>query len=139
MGASEARAKLVADSQFGGGSTSWAPATWYVGLSKTAPNADGSGFTEPVGASYARVAVTNNATNWLAAITSNGAAVKSNGAKITFPNPTGEWGVMAYVGLFTASSGGTPQYSNPLDAAITVKAGNSPVEFDIGQLALSFS
>jgi hypothetical protein len=136
MGAHDARERTIADSQFGGGSTTWAPATWYLGLSTTAPNDDGTGFTEPTGGSYARVAVTNNSTNFPAASTVSGITTKANGAKFTFTDPTGNWGQIGWYGWFTASSGGTPQYSNPLDAPITVRNGNTPVEFDIGQLVM---
>lgn len=136
MGAHDSRERQIADSQFGGGATTWAPATWYLGLSLTAPNEDGSSFTEPVGGSYARVAVTNNATNFPAATTVGGITTKANGAKFTFVNPTGTWGAISYYGWFTALSGGTPEYSNPLDAAITVRNGNTPVEFDIAQLVM---
>lgn len=138
MGAHDSRERAIADSQLGGGATSWAPATWYVGQSTTQPNEDGSGFTEPVGNGYARVAVTNNATNWPAATTVGGVTSKANGAKITHPNPTGPWGQLIYWGLFTTASGGTPEYSNPLDAPISPRAGNTPVEFDIGQLVLTW-
>jgi hypothetical protein len=139
LGAHDSRERAIADSQFGGGATSWAPATWYIGLSTTAPNDDGSGFTEPVGSSYARVAVTNNVANWPAATTVAGETTKQNGAKITYPNPTGAWGQLAYWGAFLTSTGGTPEYSNPLDAPISPRAGNSPVEFDVGQLVLPWS
>jgi hypothetical protein len=138
VGASDLRERLMADSQLGGGATTWAPATWYLGLSTTAPNEDGTGFTEPVGGSYARVAITNNSTNWPAATTSAGVTTKKNGAKFTFPNPTGTWGLLGWWGLFTASSGGTPEWSNPLDTPITVQSGNTPVEFDIAQLVMQF-
>lgn len=135
-GAHDSRERAIADSQFGGGATSWAPATWYIGLSTTQPNEDGSGFTEPSGNGYARVPMTNNTTNWPAATTVGGTTTKSNGAKITYPNPTGGWGQVIYWGAFTASTGGTPEYSNPLDAPISPRSGNSPVEFDVGQLVL---
>lgn len=138
MGAHNARERAIADSQFGGGATSWAPATWYLGISTTVPNDDGTNFTEPVGGAYARVAITNNATSFPASTTVNNDTVKSNGIKFTFPNPTGVWGNIVYYGFFTAASGGTPEYSNPLDAAVTVRSGNTPVEFDIGQLQMSF-
>lgn len=138
-GASDAREVKIADSQFGGGVSTWAPATWYVGLSTTAPADDGTGFTEPVGGSYARVAVTNNSTNWPGAQTVAGVTTKWNGTKITFPNPTGSWGAIAYYGLFTASTGGLPEYSNPLDTPITPRGGNSPVEFDLAQLILPWA
>jgi hypothetical protein len=51
-----------------------APATLYVGLSTADPTDDDSGLAEPSGNGYARVAVTNNATNFPAA---------SGGAKVT--------------------------------------------------------
>lgn len=136
MGASNDRERAIADSQFGGGATSWAPATWYLGLSTTQPNDDGTGFTEPVGLGYARVAITNNATNFPAATTVAGDTQKTNGTKFTFPNPTGAWGAAAHYGFFLTATGGTPQYSNPLDAPITIRAGNTPVEFDINQLIM---
>ena len=64
-----------------------APATVYVGLSTTAPNDDGTNFTEPVGGAYARAAVTNNLTNWPAAVS----GTKQNGTTITFPEATSGW------------------------------------------------
>lgn len=139
MGAHTARQLKIADSQFGGGATTWAPTTWYLGLSTTTPNTDGTSFTEPVGGAYARVAVTNNATNFPAATATTGITTKSNGAKFTFVNPTGVWGLISYYGWFTALTGGTPEYSNALDAPITVRNGNTPVEFDIAQLIMTWS
>lgn len=109
-----------------------------MGLSTTTPNDDGTGFTEPIGNAYARVSITNNVTNWPAASTAASVTSKSNGTAITFPNPTGTWGLIGFWGLFTASSGGTPLYTNPMDASISPKSGNSPVQFDVGALVLFF-
>lgn len=138
MGAIDSRERAIADSQFGGGSTTWAPTTWHVGLSTTTPSTDGTGFTEPVGGSYARSAQTNNATNFPAASTSGGTTTKANGTVFAFPTPTGNWGLITHFGFFTASSGGQPEYWFKLDAAITVQSGNTPVQFDIGQLIMVF-
>ncbi len=138
IGASDDRERLIADSQFGGGATTWAPATWYLGLSVSVPNDDGTGFAEPVGGAYARVAVTNNATNFPPGVTVSGETTKTNGAKFTFPTPTGTWGNVVSYGWFTASSGGSAQYTNPLDSGITIKSGNTPVEFDINALVMRF-
>jgi hypothetical protein len=142
------RERILADSQFGSGAitssgtgvlaTLVAPATWYLGLSTTAPNEDGTGFTEPTGGSYARVAVTNNSTNFPAAAVSD-TTTKTNGAVIPFPTPTGTWGLITYYGWFLTASGGTgPEYFFPLDASITVKSGNTPVQFDAGALSMQF-
>lgn len=134
MGAIDSRERSIADSQFGGGATTWAPATWFLGISTTTPAGDGTGFTEPSGGAYARVSITNNATNFPAAVTVSGITTKQNGIKFTFPNPTASWGLITYCGFFTASTGGVPEYWFQLDVAITVNSGNTPVEFDIGQL-----
>lgn len=138
MGATTPREALIADSQFGGGATTWAPATWYLGLSTTTPQNDGSGFSEPTGGSYARVAITNNAVNFPAAVNTDGITRKRNGAKFTFPNPTGSWGNIVAWGLFTAASGGTPQFVQALDAVISPRSGHSPVEFDVNELEMTW-
>jgi hypothetical protein len=131
MGATSARERAIADWLFGSGT----PATWYLGLSTTSPADDGTGFSEPVGFAYNRVAIPNTAVSWAAAITaSDGTTRKENAAKFTFPNPTGSWGSVVAWGLFLAASGGTPEVHQLLDAPITPKNGNTPVEFDIGQL-----
>jgi hypothetical protein len=141
MGASDVRERLVADMLFGAGvitisTITYAPATWYLGMSTSTPNDDGTGFTEPVGAGYARVAITNNATNFPPATTVGGVTTKRNGTKFTFPTPTGLWGLLGHYGLFTVSTGGTPDFFNQLDTPITVQSGNTPVEFDVGLLAI---
>ena len=138
MPAHPTRDRAIADSQFGGGATSWAPATWYLGLSTTAPNEDGTGWTGPVGGSYARVAVPNTAASFPAATTVDGVTTKTNGIKLTFPNPTGSWGQIGWYGWFTALTGGLPEFSNALDAPVTVRSGNTPVEFDVNQLVMVF-
>jgi hypothetical protein len=138
MGATDAQERLIADSQFGGGLTTWAPGTWYIGLSTTTPNDDGTNFTEPTVGGYARVGLVNDTVSWPAATTTSGVTKKTNGVKATFPNPTATWGSISHYGLFTALTGGTPAYTFPLDAPITVRSGNTPVEFDIGQIVLQF-
>lgn len=138
MSATDAREIKIADSQFGGGATTWAPATWYLGLSTTTPADDGTGFSEPVGGSYARVTCTNNSTNFPPASAPGGVTQKVNGAKFTFPNPTGNWGAITHFGFFTAASGGTPEWVGAIDTTINPKTGNSPVEFDAGELVMTF-
>lgn len=138
MGATDARERLILDSQFGGGATTWAPATWFVGLSTTTPNDDGSNFTEPTGGAYARVSKTNNVTNFLGAATDvSGVTTKKNTTAITFPTPTALWGAITHALFFTALTGGTPEYVVALDTTITVNSGNTPVEFAANQLIIS--
>lgn len=114
---SEAYANEILDYLFGSGS----PATLYIGLYTSAPNPDGTGGTEVTGGSYARKAVTNNATEWPAA----SGAVKSNANPITFVTASANWGTVEAVGVFEASSGGTPDYFGDLDTARTINNGDS--------------
>lgn len=132
MGATDARERAVADNQFGSGT----PVNWFWGLSTTTPNDDGTNFTEPSGGAYARVSHANSATNWPAATTSSGTTTKKNATAITWPNPTASWGVITYVGAFTASTGGTPEYTFVLETSISPKSGNSPVEIAANDLVV---
>ena len=145
MAAIDERERLMADSQFGAGAltanaVALTPATWYLGLSTTSPNEDGTNFTEPVGGAYARVAVTNNVTNFPPAQTTAGVTTKRKGVALIFPNPTGLWGNIGWFGWFTVATVGTglPQFHNPLDTPITVQNGNTPVQFDVSQLIMSW-
>lgn len=105
-----------------------APATVYVALYTVAP-ADAGGGTEVSGGSYARVAVTNNDTNWPAA--SSGA--KANGAAITFPTATANWGECVAFAILDAASGGNMLYWGDLTASKTVNSGDT-ASFAIGDL-----
>lgn len=97
-----------------------APATVYVGLSTTAPLDDGSNFTEPVGGAYARVAVTNNLTNWPAAVS----GTKQNGTTVTFAEATLAWGLISHVGIFDAPSGGNLLMKGALSAPRNIEIGD---------------
>jgi hypothetical protein len=109
-----------------------APATTYVALFTATPSDTGGG-TEVSGNAYARVAVTNNATNWPAA----SAGSKSNGTAVTFPTATPSgWGVVTSFGIFDAASAGNLLYWGPLTANRTVAAADTP-SFAIGSLIVT--
>lgn len=110
------------------------PSTLYIGLSTTTPTQSGSGFTEPSGNGYARVAVTNNSTNWPAA--SNGA--KSNANAITFPQATGSWGTVTHFGVFDASTSGNLLAWGALSQSKSISSGDTPY-FAAGSLTLNLS
>lgn len=61
-----------------------APATVYMALFTASPGAAGSVTNEASGGSYARVAITNNTTNF----PNSSGGVKSNGTTITFATAT---------------------------------------------------
>jgi hypothetical protein len=135
LSATTEREKAIADGQFGSGT----PANWYLGLSVGTPANDGTGFVEPSGAAYARVLIPNTAVSWQPAVVgADGITVKMNAVKFTFPNPTGSWGSVTHWGLFLASVGGTPSWVQALDAPISPKNGNTPVEFAAGDLWMGF-
>jgi len=110
------------------------PATVYVALftdSNTQTQRDAGTVTEVSGSAYARVAVTNNSTNWPAA--SGGS--KSNGTAITFPTPTGSWGTVTAFGIYDASTAGNLLAHGDLAASQTPASGNT-VSFAVGSLVV---
>ncbi len=78
--------------------------THHVALLTVVPT-DAGGGTEVSGGSYARVAKTNNATNWPNASGTN-PTTKSNGTAIDFPTATADWGTVAAVAIYDAPTGG---------------------------------
>jgi hypothetical protein len=90
------------------------PTTVYLGLYTTDPT-DADAGTEVSGNGYARQSITFGAP-------SNG--VSTNSAAIEFPQATGSWGTVAYVGIRDASTGGNLLYHTPLDASKTIATGD---------------
>ena len=115
------------DHVLGGGDYS-RPATVYVALYTVAPT-DAGGGTEVSGGSYARVAVTNNDTNFPAA--SGGA--KANGTEITFPTATDDWGECVAFAILDAASDGNFLYWGDLTTSKTVNNGDT-AKFAVGDL-----
>ena len=117
----------VLDHVLGGGDYT-RPATVYVALYTEAPT-DAGGGTEVTGGSYARVAVTNNSTNFPAA--SGGA--KSNGTEITFETATANWGTVVAFGILDASTSGNLLLWATLTANKTIDSGDT-AKFAAGDL-----
>lgn len=84
---SDAHANMILDLFFSKAANTSVPATIYVGLSSTTPTNTGTNVTEPSTGSYARVGLTNNATNFPAAA----ARAKSNGTVVNFATATADW------------------------------------------------
>lgn len=122
MSFSDALENEVLDVYFGRASPTLNTTTLYIGLSTTTPTDAGGNFTEPSGgAAYARVAYTNNGTNWPSA----SGGTKQNANNIQFPAATGSWGTITYFGIFTASSGGTPIATGQLSSSKTPAVGDT--------------
>lgn len=112
-----------------------APATLYLALSTTDPLDDGSGITEPVGGSYARLAVANNLTNWPAA-TGTTPTTKSNGVQFDFATATASWGVVSHMAIYDQVTGGNMLGHASLAVSKTIDSGDT-VNFKIGDLDIT--
>ena len=123
----------ILDQVFGG--TAWVPpATLHVALFTANPS-DSGGGTEVTGGSYARVAKTNNATNWPAA-SGTSPATKSNGTAIDFPTATADWGTITGMAVYDAASGGNMIGWTALTVSKPVLSGDTP-SFPAGTLQVT--
>ena len=120
----------VLDHILGGGDYSRL-ATVYIGLWTATLDDTSTGSTagECTGGSYARVSITNNATNWPAA--SSGA--KANGAAITFPQATGSWGTATDFAILSAATAGDILGYGDLTVSKAISSGDT-ASFAIGEL-----
>lgn len=122
---------LLLDSWFGAVALT-PPAQYFVALSTTTPTEAGVNFTEPSGGAYARVAVTNNLTNFPAA----SAGAKTNGTAISFTESTASWGTITHIGFYNQLTGGTLYFWEALPVSKAVAA-NVTVYFSAGALTIS--
>lgn len=104
------------------------PATVYVGLFTSDPTDAGSG-TEVSGGSYARTAVTFGAP-------SNG--VSTNSAAVEFPQATGNWGTVGWIGIHDAATSGNLLYHTALDTSKTIDNGDI-FKIAIGSLSVTLA
>src|SRR5690554_300091 len=108
MSFTEALEKALLDLVWGGSAYS-AAANLYIGLSTTAINNDGTGITEPDPLdAYARVEVTNDATEW-PNTTAGGPSVKQNANELSFPTATGSWGTVTHFFFSTDPTSTDPE------------------------------
>ena len=94
---------------FGGTAIPSAPTTLYIAAFTVMPADDGTGGTEVSGGGYARIAVTNNTTNFPAATAANPTVSELN-VSFSFPTATANWMSGANIvgfGLYSASTAGT--------------------------------
>ncbi len=104
------------------------PATVYVALYTSDPT-DADTGTEVSGGSYARQAVTFGAP-------SNG--VSTNSTAVEFPQATGTWGTVGWIGIESASTGGNLLYHTALDASKTIASGDI-FKIAIGSLSVTLA
>lgn len=119
-------------SEIYGGVAHAAVGTWHVALFTAAPGVGGSADNEVSGGDYARVAVTNNQTNFPAF----SALTTSNGVAITFPTSTASWGTVTHVGLCASTTEGTDDVRHyGAITPTTIGSGITP-SFAIGALTI---
>jgi hypothetical protein len=104
------------------------PATVYVSLYTSDPT-DADTGTEVSGGSYARTAVTFGAP-------SNG--VSTNSAAVEFPQATGTWGTVGWIGIESAATGGNLLYHTALDASKTIENGDI-FKIAVGSLSVTLA
>ena len=91
-----------------------APTTVYISLHTADPTDAGSG-TEVSGGSYIRQSATF-------AAPSDGASASN--ADVTFPQATGNWGTIGWIGIWDASTTGNLLYHTALDTSKTIDTGD---------------
>lgn len=104
------------------------PTTVYLALYTSDPT-DADAGTEVTGNAYARQSITFGAP-------SNG--VSTNSAAIEFPQATGSWGTVAYVGIRDDLTSGNLLYHTPLDASKTIDTGDV-FRIAIGSLSVTLA
>ena len=112
------------------GKVNYTPPTIFVGLSTANPLDDASGLAEPSGNGYARIQTT--ASDWSAA--SGGSLNNAN--DITFPQATGNWGIITHFALFDAATGGNMLAHGVLSQSRTVDS-LEIARFGVGDLDMS--
>jgi hypothetical protein len=91
-----------------------APAAVYISLHTADPTDAGTG-TEVSGGSYIRQSATF-------AAPSNGASASN--ADVTFPQATGNWGTIGWIGIWDAQTTGNMLYHTALDASKAIDTGD---------------
>lgn len=115
------------------GGTAYSPAaTHYYALMTAMPTAAGGG-TEVSGGSYARVAFTNNTSNYPNA----SSGVKQNANPIDWGTATANWGVVVGIAVYDASSGGNLLALAFLTVATTINSG-SPFQIPANSATFTF-
>lgn len=104
-----AQSNRLLDYNFGGTSYTL-PAKYWLALSTTAMQQDGTGCTEPTGNGYARVGIDNNKTTF--SVAADG--LLKNNIQVQFPESTGAWGTVTHIAIFDSKTAGNLLYYDAL-------------------------
>ena len=101
---------VILDGMFGAAKTAGAPATLYAAWFTADPSYDDSGTEVPTAATgYARVAVTNDGTNFPGA----SGGVTTLATDVLWAASTASWGLVQWLGFYDASTAGNLIMSTP--------------------------
>lgn len=115
----------VAGNLFGTKADPAMPTDYYIGLSTTAPSADGKSVSEPSGNGYARIKLEN--------LSAPNNGIVTNNLAIDFPESVGgSWGTVTHFVIYDSLTGGNLLMYGALSAPrsietatiMTIKAGN---------------
>jgi hypothetical protein len=127
-GASTYLANLLLDHVLGNGSFT---GTVYIALLTTLPTTGGAGLVEASTGGYARIAVTNNSTNWPNAAS----GIKRNANAINWTAFSADMPEFKGAGVYDASTSGNLLYWGPFTTPRTVLNGET---FEIPALGGTF-
>ncbi len=89
---------VVAGNAYGSDTTTSLPVKYYIGLSTTAPNINGTNVTEPAGSGYTRLELNS--------LGAPSGGVVTNTKSIDFPESTASWGTITHFVIYDALTNG---------------------------------
>lgn len=131
MSASDVTESAVLKALFGRTTLS-PPPVYYMGLSSTEINEDGSGATPPSDGNYARVAFANEPNSF-----THSSGQVQNGTIIQFATASDTWNVN-YWHMNDAASGGTVHFKGSVNPSQTVTV-NQQLRFPVGGLTITMT
>lgn len=108
------------------------PTNYYIGLSTTTVQNDGTGATEPTDTAYARVALPNNKVSF----STSSLGSLSNAIQFTFPQSLISWGTITYFFLSDSLTGGSIKAFGALTYTRNVEVATVLV-LEIGAMVIS--
>ena len=110
-------ANRIMDRYFG--SSTLTPATtYYMGVSTTTPQSNGTGVTEPTDPAYARIAIPNNKVSFT---TSSNGSLK-NAIQFSFAEAQTNWGTITHFVLYDSLTGGNLEMFGILTSSRNVES-----------------
>lgn len=131
MSVTYTQANTILDEYFGR-VTPTIPTTYYMGVSTSIIQNDGSGITEPVDVAYARVPVGNTKVSF--SNSNNG--VVTNLLEFQFPESQTSWGIVIYFFLADSATEGNIKFFGQLTNSRTVEVGTILV-LEVGALQIN--